>query len=97
MALTMMPHIVQVGVYGDCIILKTNYIQHNRYSKYPIFVSPSCGFWEHCGVVVCTRDPQSEGCGFESHPVRMPLDKAFCSQLSLPGVVTGYPVGICSF
>ena len=33
MALTMMPHIVQVGVYGDYIILKTNLIQHNRYSK----------------------------------------------------------------
>ena len=39
--------------------------------------------WEHCGVVVRTLDLQSEGRGFESHSVRMPLDKAFCPQLSL--------------
>ena len=39
--------------------------------------------WEHCGVVVCALDLQSEGRGFESHSVRTPLDKAFCPQLSL--------------
>ena len=38
------------------------------------------------------------GRGFESHSVRMPLDKAFWSTIvSLdPGVVNGYPAGIYS-
>ena len=38
---------------------------------------------EHCGVVVRALDLQSEGSGFESHSVRMSLDKAFYIQLSL--------------
>ena len=39
--------------------------------------------WEHCSVVVRALDSESEGRGFESHSVRMPLDKAFCPHLSL--------------
>ena len=38
---------------------------------------------EHCGVVVRALDLQSEGRGFESHSVRMSLDKAIHIQLSL--------------
>ena len=39
--------------------------------------------WEQCGALVRALDLQSEGRGFESHLVRMPLDKAFCPPLSL--------------
>ena len=39
--------------------------------------------FEHCGVVVCALDLQSEGRGFESHSMRTSLDKAFCPQFSL--------------
>ena len=39
--------------------------------------------WEHCGVVVRSLDLQSDGRRFESHLVRTPIDKAFCTQLSL--------------
>ena len=39
--------------------------------------------WEHCGVVVRALDSESEGRGFESCSVRIPLEKAFCPQLSL--------------
>ena len=39
--------------------------------------------WEHCGAVVRALDLQSVGRGFESHSMRMPLDKVFYPQLSL--------------
>ena len=39
---------------------------------------------EHCGVVVRVLSTRNQrGRGFESHLVRMPLDKAFTPQLSL--------------
>ena len=40
-----------------------------------------------CGVVVRALDSQSEVRGFESRSVRMPLDKAFCPELSLSNQV----------
>ena len=58
---------------------------HNKYSIFVLSLSPNFRSekWEHCGIVVRALDLQSEGRGFESHSVRMPLDKAFCPQLSL--------------
>ena len=52
-------------------------------SIYFIEANDTSNSWEHCGVVVRALDSYSEGRGFESHTVRMPLDKAFCPQLSL--------------
>ena len=55
--------------------------------------------WEHCGVVICALDLQSEGRG-----IRIPLGAYALRQgilstiVSLdPGVVHGYTAGIYSF
>ena len=62
--------------YAD---LYTNIIKRNNYF-YLLHIHIVGALW--CSGL-CSRFVISEGRGFESHSVRMPLDKAFCPHLFL--------------